>query len=83
MRFAGVRIVALEITDRSASLFDYRLPPDQEIVLVVGAESGGVPTTLLQHCDEAIYLPMYGQNTSMNVSVALGAAVYLLLMQLQ
>jgi tRNA G18 (ribose-2'-O)-methylase SpoU len=65
------------------SLFDYRLPAGQEIVLVVGAESGGVSPTLLQLCDEAVYLPMHGQNTSMNVSVALGAAVYLLLMQLQ
>lgn len=83
MRSAGVRIVALEITDQSASLFDYRLPEGEEIVLVVGAESGGVSPTLLQQCDEAVYLPMYGRNTSMNVSVALGAAVYLLLMQLQ
>lgn len=83
MRAAGVRVVAVEITDESHSLFDYRLARGEEIVLVAGAESGGVAPTLLRQCDEAVHLPMHGLNTSMNVSVALGAAVYLLLMQLQ
>lgn len=76
--------MALEITTESSSLFTYAPPTDvREIVLIAGSESTGVPKALLTLCDASVHLPMYGQNSSMNVSVALGAAVYLLLMKLQ
>lgn len=84
MKGKGHRIIALEITDRSTSLFDYRIPDsEQGYILIAGSESAGVSAEILALCDEAVYLPMYGQNTSMNLAVALGAAVYLLLMQLE
>jgi tRNA G18 (ribose-2'-O)-methylase SpoU len=80
----GAYIVALEITDQSQSLLQYQLPAKvlssgREVVLVTGAEDHGVPPRLLTLCDDSVHLPMFGQNTSMNVAVALGAAVYLLL----
>lgn len=81
-RDAGATVLALEITDTSRSVFDYA-PPAGELLLVTGAEATGVPPALLAQCDAAVHLPMYGRNTSMNVSVALGAAVYVLLMKLQ
>ncbi|THH39992.1 TrmH family RNA methyltransferase [Neolewinella litorea] len=81
-RDRGAVILALEITDASVSLFDYT-PLAREVVLIAGNEAGGVPPALLACCDAAVHLPMYGRNTSMNVAVALGAAVYLLLMKLQ
>ena len=81
-RSAGGLILALELTDRSQSIFTYP-PPEGDVILIAGNESTGVSPALLALCDEAIHLPMHGQNTSMNVSVALGAAVYLLLMKLQ
>lgn len=83
-RRAGALVLALEVTDVSQSLFDYRLSVDErELILVAGAERGGVGARVLAECDAAVYLPMHGQNSSMNVAVALGAAVYLLLVQLQ
>ncbi|MBB4078596.1 tRNA G18 (ribose-2'-O)-methylase SpoU [Lewinella aquimaris] len=83
-RQSGALILALEITDQSTSLFDLDLPePDREIVLLAGSESTGIAGELLALCDAAVHLPMYGQNTSMNVTVALGAAVYLILMKVQ
>lgn len=77
-------VLALEITDQSSSLLDYQLPAEvingqRALCLVPGAEAQGVPQELLDLCDASVHLPMYGQNSSMNVSVALGAAVYLLL----
>ncbi len=80
----GAYIIALEITDQSKSLLNYELPPtvlasSREVILVAGAEDHGVPPELLALCDGSVHLPMFGQNTSMNVAVALGAAVYLLL----
>ena len=81
-RSAGSPVLALEVTDSSQAIFTYT-PPAGEIILVAGNESTGVSPTLLDLCDRAVHLPMHGQNSSMNVSVALGAAVYLLLMKLQ
>jgi tRNA G18 (ribose-2'-O)-methylase SpoU len=86
-RKAGAYVLALEITDQSQSLLSYR-PPDfvrngeRELILVTGAEDHGVPPDLLALCDGSVHLPMFGQNTSMNVAVALGAGVYLLLARL-
>jgi len=84
---AGAYVLALEVTDVSRSLLTYQLPEfvladERELVLVAGAEDRGVPAELLALCDESIHLPMFGQNTSMNVAVALGAGIYLLLAQL-
>lgn len=82
-RRRGATIIALEVTDQSESLFDFQPPAAGEIVLIAGNESAGVPPELLARAHHAVHLPMYGRNTSMNVAVALGAAVYLLLMKLQ
>jgi tRNA G18 (ribose-2'-O)-methylase SpoU len=41
-----------------------------------------VSQELLDGCNASVHLPVHGQNTSMNVAVATGAAVYLLLRQL-
>lgn len=85
---AGHLVLALELTDASVSLFDYQLPftprlGEREIILVPGAETSGVPQPILDVCAGAVYLPMAGRNTSMNVAVALGAAVYLLLLKIE
>lgn len=85
-RAAGALILALEITNSSKSLLDYQLPTaviddNRPAFLIAGAEANGVPAALLSLCDEALHLPMFGQNTSMNVAVAMGAAVYLLVAQ--
>jgi 23S rRNA (guanosine2251-2'-O)-methyltransferase len=87
LRDAGQYLLALEITDQSQSLFEYTIPPavragHQELVLITGAENQGAPPALLEHCHGSIHLPMFGQNTSMNVTVATGIAVYELLRQM-
>ncbi|WP_173021506.1 TrmH family RNA methyltransferase [Lewinella sp. W8] len=87
LRGAGHYLLALEITDQSQSIFEYSLPAavredQRDLVLVTGAESQGVAPDLLALCHDSIHLPMFGQNTSMNVSVATGIAVYELLRQL-
>ncbi|MFT7121638.1 MAG: tRNA G18 (ribose-2'-O)-methylase SpoU [Neolewinella sp.] len=86
-RQSGALLLALELTDESVSLLDYRFPKEvitgqQEVILIPGAETDGVPSEILGLCHGSVHLPMYGNNTSMNVAVAVGAAVYLLLGQL-
>ncbi|OAV43047.1 hypothetical protein A3850_000385 [Lewinella sp. 4G2] len=87
-RQEGAHLLALELTDSSSSVLSYELPQDvrdghREVVLLPGAEAAGVAPELLAQVDAAVHLPMHGQNTSLNVSVAIGAAVYALLGQLQ
>lgn len=83
---AGALILALELTDESSSLLEYTLPQSvvrgqQPLIIIPGGEAAGVAPEVLQECHHSIHLPMYGSNTSMNVAVATGAAIYLLLAQ--
>ena len=72
-------VIGLEPTDRSQSLFTFPLPPrPRPLLLVAGNESAGLSPTLLSRCHATVHLPMYGQNSSMNVTTALAAAAYLL-----
>lgn len=74
-------ILALEFTPDAFSLqgFQFRVPSARQVVLVVGNESAGVDPAILQISDQVLYIPMSGDKTSLNVSVAFGIAVYRLL----
>lgn len=74
------RIVALEITNYSIPVREFT--PKEKTLLVIGNEKKGVSPELLQICPEAIHIPMYGLNTSMNVAVATGIALFGLIDQL-
>lgn len=78
----GYTCVCLEITQQSVDVATYRLPADGKVCLLVGAESQGVPDTILAACDVALHIPMRGVNSSMNVAMACGVASYLLSQQL-
>ncbi len=67
-------IYALEITSTSKSAFDAELRDMCSIV--VGNERHGISQELLDICSEAIHIPMYGRNGSMNVAHALAVALY-------
>lgn len=82
----GRRLWALEGGARSISLFDpgvaeaaaaLRASGDA-VVLVLGHEVSGVDPRILEQCERVIHLPMMGSKDSLNVSVALGVAAYLL-----
>jgi tRNA G18 (ribose-2'-O)-methylase SpoU len=67
-------LVALEITSTSRAIFTTQLPADCSFV--IGNERHGIPAALLAACDQAIHIPMYGTNGSMNVTHALGVALF-------
>jgi tRNA G18 (ribose-2'-O)-methylase SpoU len=52
---------------------------NKKLLLIIGAEKFGVSEELLKKVTTAIHLPMLGVNTSMNVSVATGIAVFKLM----
>jgi 23S rRNA (guanosine2251-2'-O)-methyltransferase len=49
------------------------------VVLIVGAEGGGLTRLVRERCDALVRLPMLGQVGSLNASVAAGVALYTLL----
>ncbi len=72
----GYIIAALEQSDQSVNLAEYR--PPENLVLVLGEEVHGVPHALLELCSVTLEIPMVGRKESFNVSVATGIALYAL-----
>lgn len=67
-------LIAVEITTKSTSILKTRLP--EQCVLVVGNEKRGVTDEVLEMCDSAVHIPMFGINGSMNVSHSLAIVLY-------
>ena len=74
MKSEGYEIVALEIAVGSMPLRDFH--PQKPVCLIVGHEVLGVPDDLLKAADRTVCIPMSGMKESLNVSVALGIALY-------
>jgi tRNA G18 (ribose-2'-O)-methylase SpoU len=67
-------LIALEITSQSRTIFATKLPT--RCSFVIGNERHGIPTPILSLCRQALHIPMYGTNGSMNVTHALGIALF-------
>ncbi len=78
----GYQIVALEITTNSLPLREYKLQANNPIALIIGDENFGVSETILNTCNLAIHIEMYGQNSSMNAVQATSIALYEITKQL-
>ncbi len=55
--------------------------PSSPVALVVGNEITGVSQPVLDLCDGAVEIPMYGVKHSLNVAVAFGIATYAVVQQ--
>ncbi|MEE9350749.1 MAG: TrmH family RNA methyltransferase [Thiotrichaceae bacterium] len=80
LRSEGYTIISLEITSTSQDLRKFVREQKNSLVdkvcLIVGSESEGVEQGLLDVSDYTVHLPMYGDNTSMNVVTATAIALY-------
>jgi 23S rRNA (guanosine2251-2'-O)-methyltransferase len=74
---AGVWSLGLD-GDAEVTLADHPLASGP-VVLVVGAEGGGLTRLVRERCDALVRLPMLGNVGSLNASVAAGVALYTLL----
>lgn len=52
------------------------LKDKQKICFIVGNEDSGVNKTTLGLCDNAVTIPMYGNNPSLNVSISVGIVLF-------
>jgi tRNA G18 (ribose-2'-O)-methylase SpoU len=75
LKSQGYRICCLELTDKSISYYDVKAA-DFPMCLVIGNEITGVSKEIIEMCDLAIEIPMYGIKQSLNVAVAYGIAVF-------
>ncbi len=77
-----IKIWSLEVSATSIPLNDaLRQFTGDPILLVAGNEQSGVDPDILAMSDQIVYLPMIGNKRSLNVAVAVGAAINLLLSQ--
>jgi len=82
LRGEGWTIAALEITDESIPIqtVERRHFP---LALVIGNEVTGVDEKVLQAADMVLEIPQFGEKESLNVAVAFGIAVFLLVEKLR
>lgn len=77
LKEAGFQMLALECLPKAQSLFQYSsTEPKGKIGLILGSEPAGIDPALLNLADQTLYIPMCGEKSSLNVSVAFGVAVY-------
>lgn len=77
LKTEGIPVYALEITKDAIDLADFA-PPDQ-IALLLGTETTGIPPSLLSRTQGAIKISQKGIKESMNVAVAAGIASWAIL----
>ena len=75
LKKAGYKIVALEQAPHAHNIFE-AVSFDDCVALVLGNEVDGVTEEVLALADTCLEIPMYGQKSSLNVSVAAGIALY-------
>ncbi len=68
------KLVAIEITDSSDNVFNTSLP--DICSFVIGNERHGISENILNLCHQAVHIPMYGVNGSMNVIQALAISLF-------
>ena len=65
---SGYFAVAAEIADDAHSLTEYRFP--EQTLLIMGSEGKGIQPLISKLADDKVYIPMFGQIDSLNVSQA-------------
>jgi len=70
-------IISIEQDKKSIDYRKVRLK--QKNAFIVGAEVTGIPQNILKKCDVIAEIPMHGKKESLNVSVALGVALFQLI----
>lgn len=78
-RTRGARIVALETTNVSRSLYDPWIK--KPVCLILGNEALGLGEDVLELADEIVEIPLLGYKNSLNVSVSLGVVLFEILRQ--
>lgn len=77
LKEAQIPVYALELTSDAINLSTFQ--PPQEMALLLGTETTGIPPSLLEQCVASIYIPQQGIKESLNVTVATAIASWKIL----
>ncbi len=66
----GVQIVGVEQTKKSINFNKFK--PKFPVAIVLGAETTGLPESIINRCDDLIEIPMHGKKESLNVATSCG-----------
>ncbi|HRW61866.1 MAG TPA: TrmH family RNA methyltransferase [Bacteroidales bacterium] len=66
--------VAVETSSDSENIYKTNMP--EKIAFIVGNEISGIDHIILNQCHKIVHIPVYGKNTSLNVSHALAVALF-------
>ncbi|WP_027418996.1 RNA methyltransferase [Crocinitomix catalasitica] len=72
----GVLTYAVEQTENSIFLDDFKPVPNRKIAVVMGNEVEGVQQDVILACDGVIEIPQIGTKHSLNISVCTGVIVW-------
>ena len=75
----GFEILALEQHPNSTNLKNFQTSELQNFAMIVGNEVEGISKEALEESDEMVEIPMRGKKESLNVSVATGVALFVLI----
>lgn len=75
LKAAGYLVACLEVTAQAIDIRQFDRPY-QKLALIVGAENSGVRQELLDASDLALRIPMFGQNSSLNLATACAIALF-------
>ncbi|MDD5213132.1 MAG: RNA methyltransferase [Candidatus Gracilibacteria bacterium] len=76
LKAKGFKIFAVELNDTSVDYRDFYKTDVGDICLIMGNEVKGVSQEMLALADYTVHIPMLGNKSSLNVSVAAGIVMY-------
>ncbi len=76
LRNEGYQIAAIEQTEKSIMLQDFKPVKGQHYAVVFGHEVRGVRQEVVDQCDFSIEIPQFGTKHSLNISVCAGIVIW-------
>ena len=76
MQKDGCTVVAVEQTEHSVSLRDFKCDFGKKYAFVFGNEVDGVSQKAVDACDFSLEIPQFGTKHSLNVSVCAGVVLW-------
>jgi len=86
LKTTDTNIICLEITEASIDIRDFKptnLSENSKLCLVIGSENEGISQEILSLADQTVHIPMYGENSSMNVATSCAIAIHELIQHFQ
>ncbi len=81
LRRQGFTILAVEQTENSVKLQDFRVLPSAKYALIFGNEVKGVQQDVIDLSDIALEIPQFGTKHSFNISVSAGIVLWEIMRQ--